>query len=114
MVEAEIETEEDEDSGGDGFGEAAVEIHRLVDPVTVAEVPDEAADVTENGSLAEGKWISCLGVTEKRPEKRKKRDPAEGGAPEGRWSCDGKGQNLKDAGEYGHGPEPQGDLSHRV
>jgi hypothetical protein len=36
MVKPEIETEEEENSGGDGFGEGAVEIHRLVDPVTVA------------------------------------------------------------------------------
>ncbi len=58
MVEAEIETEEDENSGGDGLVEAAVEVHRLVDPVTVTQVPDEAADVTKRRSLTEGKWIS--------------------------------------------------------
>ena len=64
--------------------------------------------------MSDGKWISSLGVTEKRPEKRKKRDPAEGGAPEGRGSCDGERENLEDSGEYGHGPKAQGDLSHRV
>ena len=94
MVEAEIETEEDENAGGDGFGEAAVEIHRLVDPVTVSQVPDEAAGVTESRSLAEGKWISCLSVTEKRPEKGKKSDPAEGGSPERRRALRwGKGES---------------------
>ena len=64
--------------------------------------------------MTKGKWISGPGVTEKRPEKRKKRYPAEGGAPEGRGTCDRERENLKDAGEYGHGPEAQGDLSHRV
>jgi hypothetical protein len=36
MVQAEIETEEEENAGGDGFGERAIEVHRLVDPVTIA------------------------------------------------------------------------------
>ncbi len=70
VVKPEIETKEDKNSGGYGFCEAAVEIHRLVDPVTVSQVPDEAADVTQESSLTQGKWISCLAVTEKRPEKR--------------------------------------------
>ena len=44
VVEAEIEAEEDEDTGGDGLCETAVEVHGLVDPVAVAQVPEEAAD----------------------------------------------------------------------
>ena len=97
VVEAEIEAEEDENSGGDGLGQPTVEVHGLVDPVAVAQVPDEATEVTEKSRLREGKWISCLGVTEKGPEERQKRDPAEGGAPERRGSCNRKGKNLKDA-----------------
>jgi hypothetical protein len=112
VVEPEIKTEEDENSGGDGFGEAAVEVHRLVDPVTVAQVPDEAAGVTQSGSLTDGKWIPCLGVTEKRPKKRDKCYPAEGSSPERRGACDRERENLEDAGEYGHAPESQGDSSH--
>jgi hypothetical protein len=114
VVEAEIEAKEDEDPGGDGLGEATVEVHRLVDPVAVAEVPDETAGVTEKGSLSEGKWISCLIVSQKGPEEREEGDPTEGGSPEGRGACDRKGQDLKDAGEYGPGPKSQGNSLHRV
>jgi hypothetical protein len=52
VVEAEVEAEEDEDPGGDGFGQASVEIHGLVDPVAVAQVPDDAAEVAQGSSLA--------------------------------------------------------------
>jgi hypothetical protein len=58
--------------------------------------------------------MSCVGVTEECPEKRKKGYPAEGGTPKGCGACDRKRENLKNAGEDGHGPEAQGDLSHRV
>jgi hypothetical protein len=58
VVEAEIETEENKNSGSDGFGEAAIEIHGLVDPVTVTHVPDEAAGIPKGSSLAESKWLS--------------------------------------------------------
>jgi hypothetical protein len=68
VIEAKVEAEKNEDTGGDGFGEAAVEIHGLIDPITVAHVPEEAAEVSEGGSLARSKWISCLGVTEERPK----------------------------------------------
>src|SRR5271154_1347448 len=104
MVETEIETEEEKNAGGNRLGEAAVKVHRLVDPVTVAQVPDNAADVTKHCSLEAGKWISCLGVTEKCGQKRQKGDPAEDCAPEGRWSCDWERKNLKDSREYGQGP----------
>src|SRR5580692_4970704 len=43
VIETKIKTEENQDAGGDRLGEAAVEIHRLVDPVAVAEIPQEAA-----------------------------------------------------------------------
>ncbi len=113
MVEAEIETEEDKNTGGDGLREAAVEIHRLVDPVTVTQVPDETTGIAKGSALTESKWVSLLIVPEERREQRKKSDPAEGCSPEWRRPGDGKGQNLKGAGEYGHGPEPQRNSSHR-
>ena len=58
VVEAEIETEENKNSGSDGFGEAAIEIHGLVDPVTITHVPDEAAGIPKGSSVAESKWLS--------------------------------------------------------
>src|SRR6202020_1766566 len=47
VVKAEIEAEEDEDSGADVLRETAEEVHGLVDPVAVTEVPEEAAQITE-------------------------------------------------------------------
>ena len=114
MIEAEIEAEEDENASGDGFCEAAVEIHGLVDPVAVAEVPEEAAEITEDGSLTKSKWVVVLIVGENCPNQGKECDPAEGGSPERDRPRDGKGQNLKNAGENGHGPKSRGDKSHRV
>jgi hypothetical protein len=114
VVEAEIEAEQDEDAGGDGFCQATIEIHGLEDPVAVPQVPDKAADVTECGPLAEGKWIFCLAVIEKCRQKRQKRDPAEGRTPDGSRPGDRERKNLEDAREYGQGPKPQGDQSHRI
>ena len=113
MVKAKIETEEDKNADGDGLWEAAVEIHRLIDPVTITQVPNETTGIAKGRALTESKRVSLLVVPEKRREQRKKRDPAEGRSPERRWPGDGEGQNLKGAREHGQGPEPQGNSSHR-
>ncbi len=55
MVEAEIEAEEDEDAGGGRLGQTAVEIHRLVDPVAIAEIPDKSGEVAEGSGLPDRK-----------------------------------------------------------
>ena len=59
VIETEIQTEENKDARGDGLSQTAIEIHRLVDPVAVTEIPDEAAEITENGSLSQSEW-ACL------------------------------------------------------
>jgi hypothetical protein len=63
----------------------------LIDPIAIAEVPDEAADVAEKESLIDGKWISSLIVSKQREKKRQKSDPTKGSAPEWSWPRDGKG-----------------------
>jgi hypothetical protein len=70
MIEAQVEAEENKNADGDGFWQAAVEIHGLVDPVTVAEVPDESTKIAKCRALAESKWVSSLVVSEDRRKKR--------------------------------------------
>lgn len=90
MIEAEVKAEENEDTGGNWLLKGAVEVHGLVDPITVAQVPDEAAKVAQDRSLSDGKWIFCLILSEKRPEQRQERDPADCSAPKWSRSRDGK------------------------
>ena len=66
MVEAEIEGEEDKNDDGDGLCQTAVEIHGLVDPVTVAQVPDETTEIAKSSSLAKSKWVSVPVISEER------------------------------------------------
>ncbi len=90
MIEAEVETEEDEDAGGAGLGKTAVDIHGPVDTVAVAQIPDKAAQVAKGGSLAKGKWVVVLVVSENGPDQGKECDPGKGGSPDRHGPRDGK------------------------
>jgi hypothetical protein len=67
MVEAEIQTEEYKNACGYRFRETAVEIHGLIDPITVAEIPDEAAEIAEGCSLSQIERAVCFTASEKCP-----------------------------------------------
>jgi hypothetical protein len=90
VIEAKVQAKEDENAGGNRLGKATVEIHGLVDPVAVAHVPDEAAEIAEGGCLAEGKWVVVLVVSENGPDQGKECDPTKSGSPDRHGPCDGK------------------------
>ena len=51
MVEPEIETEENKDSGRGRLGNAAVGMHGRINPVAISEVPDESRSIAQRGTL---------------------------------------------------------------
>jgi hypothetical protein len=112
VIEAEIKTEEEENPQSDRLVEPAVEVHRLVDPIAVAEVPDEAGEIGESCTLTDAERFSAAVVRGKCPQEWSKRDPAEGGSPGRHRACERKRQNLQNAGEYSQSPELSGDESH--
>jgi hypothetical protein len=67
VIETKIQAEENKNARSDRFGETAVEIHGLVDPVAVTEVPDEATEIAEGCSLKQPKRSTCFVVREQRP-----------------------------------------------
>jgi hypothetical protein len=64
MVEAQVQAEEDEDTGGDVLWKTAVEIHGLVDPVTVTQVPYKTAEIAKSSALTASKCVALLIVAE--------------------------------------------------
>jgi hypothetical protein len=112
VIKTEIETEEKKNPQGDGFVEAAVEVHRLIDPVAVAEIPDEAGKIGKSYTLTDAERISSAVVAGKCPQEWSKCYPAEGGSPGRHRTRKRKRQNLQNAGEDSQGPELSGDESH--
>src|SRR5260370_39102975 len=113
MVEPKIQAKENQNANSNGLRQSPVEVHGLVDPVTITQVPHKAADIPQSRALTCSKCISYLVFTQQCSQKRQKSDPAKSSTPKRRGSRDGKGQNLQHAGDYSHSPEPHGNSSHR-
>jgi len=111
VIEAEIKGEQNKNSEGDGLGHASVEIHGLVDPVTVAEIPEDAAGVAEQGCVADTEWFAGGIGKQDGGEEWDERDPSQRFAQRGYGAAGGEDEDLQQSRCEDEKPGADGDGS---
>jgi hypothetical protein len=51
VIQTKIEAKEDQDACGCGLCDSAIGMHRGVDPIAIAKIPDKSGAISECGSL---------------------------------------------------------------
>jgi hypothetical protein len=114
VVKTEIQREENKNTERGQLGNISVDMHRLVDPIAVTRIPENAAEIAKRRSLNGTQKAAIAVATEESQQQWNQAEPTKKPSPERNCACNGKRNQLQESREHGKEPQTERDGFHSI